>query len=75
MGISVCSAPLLLGIAIASICLLLGAVLLYDGGSDTNQTLRLVGGAAILSLGLTTISLVLKNQLEWKRNRKKYRER
>ena len=55
-----------LGITIASICLLLGAVVLYDGISkpDASQPLRVIGGAALLSLGLTTLWLVLKNKLE-----------
>ena len=65
-----------LGIAIASICLVLGAVLLYDGLSkpDANQAPILIGGAALLSLGLTTICLILKSKLEWRRNYKKWRE-
>ena len=65
-----------LGIAIASICLFLGAALLYVGVSkpDTNQILTVLGGAALLSLGLITICLVLKNKWEWRRNYRKYRE-
>ena len=65
-----------LAIAIASICLVLGAVLLYVGLSkpDANQILIVLGGAAVLSLGLISISLVLKNKWEWRRNYKKYRE-
>jgi hypothetical protein len=65
-----------LGIAIASICLLLGAALLYVGVSkpDTNQILTVLGGAAALSVGLITIWLVLKSKWEWRRNYRKYRE-
>ena len=65
-----------LAIAIASICLLLGAVFLYVSlsKSDTNQILMVLGGAAVLSLGLFTIWPVLKRKWEWRRNYKKYRE-
>jgi hypothetical protein len=65
-----------LGITVASACLLLGAVVLYDGIAepDASQFLRVIGGAALLSLGLTTIWLVLKNKLEWRRNYRKWRE-
>ena len=65
-----------LGIVASSLCLLLGAVLLYVGVSkaDTNQILIVLGGAAVLSLGLITVWLAVKNKLEWRRNYKKYRE-
>jgi cytochrome c biogenesis protein CcdA len=65
-----------LGITISSICLLLGAAVLYVGVSnpDTNQILTVLSGAALLSLGLITFLIVLKNKLEWRRNYKKYRE-
>jgi hypothetical protein len=58
------------GFIAASVCLLLGAVLLYDGISrpDAIQALRVIGGAVLLSLGLFTIWLVLKTKLEWRRN-------
>ena len=65
-----------LGIAASTLCLLLGAVLLYVGVSkaDTSQILTVLGGAAVLSLGLITGWLALKNKLEWRRHYKKYRE-
>ena len=64
-----------LTIATSSICLLIGAVLLQDGVSkpDTNQIVRVLGGAALLSLGLITLLLVVKRKLEWRQNYKKYR--
>jgi hypothetical protein len=54
----------------------LGAAVLYGGVSkpDTNQILTVLGGAALLSLGLVTICVVLKNKWEWRRNYRKYRE-
>jgi len=62
-------------IAASSICLLLGAVLLYVGVSkpDTNENLTVLGGAALLSLGLITICLAVKNKWVWRQNYKKYR--
>jgi uncharacterized membrane protein len=63
-------------IAASSICLLLGVVLLSVGVSklDTNEILAVLGGAALLSLGLTTICFALKNKWAWRQNYKKYRE-
>jgi len=63
-----------LGIAAASICILSGAFLLYNGiaQSDMNQVL---GGSALLSVGLVTAFLVVKSKLEWARTLKRYRER
>ena len=65
-----------LGMAIASISLLLGGALLYDSVStgDASQAPKLMGGAVLLSVGLTTMLRILKNKLEWRRNYKKYRE-
>jgi hypothetical protein len=64
-----------LGLAVASVFLVLGGVLLYDGFSkpDATQTLMIVG-AVLMSLATVIISLILKNKLEWKRNYKKHRE-
>jgi len=63
-----------LGIAAASICIPAGVFLLYNGisQSDMNQVL---GGAALLSVGLVTAFLVVKSKLEWARTLKRYRER
>jgi hypothetical protein len=65
-----------LGIAIAFICLFLGAALLFAPIStpDANQIPTVLSGAALLSLGLITIWLVLKNKWEWRRTYRKYRE-
>ena len=64
-----------LGLAIGSICLVLGAVLLYDGlfTRDATQSLMVIGGALLISLGAMAIGLMLKNKLDWRRNYKKYR--
>ena len=63
------------GLAIGSICLVLGAVLLYDGLSmiETTQSLDVIGGAVLISLGAITTGLMLRNKLEWRRNYKKDR--
>ncbi len=65
-----------LGFAVAFLCFLLGAALLYDGvhQPDANQALKIVSAAALLSLGLISNWLLVKNKLEWRRNYKKYRE-
>jgi len=46
--------------------LLIGMVLLYDGGSNAqvSQTARLVGGAVFVLLGLISMWFVAKNWLE-----------
>ena len=64
-----------LGLVIASVCLVLGGVLLYGGFSkpDATQTLMIVG-AVLVSLATVIIGLILKNKLEWKRNYKRHRE-
>ena len=62
-----------LGIAAASICMLSGAFLVYNGIalSDMSQVL---GSAALLSVGLITAFLVVKSKLEWWRTLKRHRE-
>jgi hypothetical protein len=64
------------GLTIGFICLVLGGLLLYDGFvmQETTQSLDLIGGAALFSLGAMTIGLMVKNKLEWRRNYKKYRD-
>jgi len=64
-----------LGLAIGSICLVLGALLLYDGlfMPETTQSLNVIGGAVLITFGAMAIGLVLRNKLEWRRNYKKYR--
>ncbi len=46
-----------------------GAALLYDGisSADANQSIRVIGGALLLALGLTVLSIVLRNWWKWKK--------
>jgi uncharacterized membrane protein HdeD (DUF308 family) len=64
------------GLIFGVVCLLLGAVLLYDGFSvqESIQSLNVIVGATLLSLGTIAIVLVVKAKLEWNRNYKKWRE-
>jgi hypothetical protein len=64
------------GLIIGFICLALGAVLLYDGlfMIETTESLDVIGGAVLISLGTITIGLMLRNKLEWRRNYKKDRD-
>jgi len=54
---------------------LVGAGLLYSGvsGRDPLQV-ETIGGAALLSLGVVTLGIVLRDWLKWKRELRKYRE-
>jgi hypothetical protein len=54
------------------IFLLIGAFFLYDpvSGPDSIQTMRMLGGATLVSLGLITILLVAKDWLDWRRKSK-----
>ena len=65
-----------LGIAVALILLLFGAVLVYraTSGLDPAQGMTVIGGAALLSLGVTILGLLLKSQLTWRREYKKHRD-
>jgi hypothetical protein len=49
-----------------------GAALLYSGFSisETDQTIKLIGGAVLFSLGLALFRPVLKNWLELKKYRR-----
>jgi len=62
----------LVALCFASICVLIGAVLLYDGvsTSDVTQTARVIAGAAFLSLGLMALWLTMKRWVQWKRDYK-----
>jgi uncharacterized membrane protein HdeD (DUF308 family) len=64
------------GLIFGVVCLLLGAVLLYDGFSvqESIQSLNVIVGATLLSLGTIAIVLVVRSKLEWNRNYKKWRE-
>ena len=72
-GIKVQSMLDKLSLWFASICILLGAVLLYDGvsNSDMTQTARIIAGAAFLALGFTTLWFATKSWVEWRRNYKR----
>jgi len=61
-----------LALCFASICVLIGAVLLYDGvsTSDVTQTARVIAGAAFLSLGLMALWFTMKRWVQWKRDYK-----
>jgi hypothetical protein len=64
-----------LGVVVSMLCFSLGAVLLYDGISDPHsQAMTVVGGATFISIGLITVSLVLKNWMDERRNYKSFRE-
>jgi len=56
----------------ASICLLIGAVLLHDGvsNSDVTQTATIIAGAAFLSLRLMASWFIAKRWMEWRRDYK-----
>jgi hypothetical protein len=64
-----------LAIAASCICLLLGGALIAVGVSklDTDQILAVLGGTALLSLGLTIFCLTLKNNWAWRKTYRKYR--
>ena len=53
----------------AIILVIPGAALLYDGISspDASQSIRVIGGALLLAMGLTIMSIVLKNWWKWKK--------
>ena len=59
----------------ALVFLTIGTMMLVGGisTSDVIQTARIIGGAAFLSVGLTSLSFALKNWLKWKRFYKAYR--
>jgi membrane-bound ClpP family serine protease len=57
------------------IVLICGAVLLYDGftSADANQSVRVISGAALLSLGLTVMGIVLRNWWKWRKILERHR--
>jgi hypothetical protein len=61
-----------LGLSVGVVSLLLGSILLYDAvsRSDLTQTARVIGGAALFSLGLVTLSLVVKDWWKWRKHHK-----
>jgi hypothetical protein len=58
-----------LALFFALIIVIPGAALLYDGisSADASQTIRVIGGALLLTLGLTIMSIVLRNWWKWKK--------
>ena len=66
-----------LGVGFASICFLFGTVLLFAAISQPSrdQTLTVIGGASLLSLGMMAVWRLLANKLKWWRDYKRYRER
>ena len=60
-----------LGLASASVFLLMGAALLYGPvlRQDANQSVQLLVGAALLALGFLTIPLIVRDWLDGKRHR------
>jgi hypothetical protein len=65
-----------LGIFLALIFLTVGVVLLYDGVSttDVTQTAKIIGGAALFSLGLIVLRIGLKNWWKWRKISRDYRD-
>jgi len=65
-----------LGVGFALICFLFGIVLLFVAVSQPSrdQTLTVVGGAFLLSLGMVAVWRVLASKLKWWRDYKRYRE-
>jgi hypothetical protein len=61
-----------LGVLFGCICVLAGAALLYLGFSisDASQTMKLLGGAVLFSLGVAVFRPIVKNWLELKRYRR-----
>jgi hypothetical protein len=57
------------------LCIVIGAVLLYDGvtGRDPMQA-ETIAGAAVLSFGAMTLWIVLRNWVRWRRELRKFRE-
>jgi hypothetical protein len=55
--------------------LVIGAGLLYDGasGRDLMQA-ETIAGAAVVSLGVVSLGIVLRSWLKWKKELRKYRE-
>lgn len=66
-----------LGVGFGSICFLFGIILFFTAISDSkgDQTLPVIGGALLLSLGMVAVWRVMANKLKWWRAYKRYRER
>jgi len=64
-----------IGFIFGAVSFLVGAGLLYGdvSGRDPLQV-ETIGGAVLLSLGVVTLVIVLRDRLKWKRELRKYRE-
>jgi len=64
-----------LALLFALLFLIFGAVLVYDdvANSEVSGTVRILGGSVLLSLGLISIWMALKNWWKWRRVEKEYR--
>jgi hypothetical protein len=61
------------GFSIGVGLLVTGVVFLYQGAFERNsvsQTMAMISGAAFLSLGVVTVSLIVKDWWRWKRSLK-----
>jgi len=56
------------GLIVSLACVVSGAFLLHD---NTNSQFQVIGGAALLSVGLVVVLLITKNR--WQRNVWRYR--
>jgi hypothetical protein len=65
----------IIGLIFGALFLLTGAVLLNSGisGRDPMQA-ETIAGAALLSLGVVTLGIILRGWLKWRRELRKYRE-
>jgi len=65
----------IIGLTFGAVFLFIGAWILNNGisGRDTLQA-ETIAGAALLSLGVVTLGIILRGWLKWKRELKKYRE-
>jgi hypothetical protein len=63
-------------ICFSVICFLVGGGLTYQGMSipDKDQSVEAIGGAFLISLGLTTVAYAWKSWIEWN-EWKRYRRR
>jgi hypothetical protein len=55
-----------IGLAFGVISLAVGVVLL-DGGNSNSDVSRVLGGAALIAFGATTIWLIVRSEMKWRR--------
>ena len=67
--------PKLIGAIAVFASLLSGSWLLHDGASGRDLLqMEVIAGAALLSVGVVTAVLLLRDWIKWKRELAKYRE-